>query len=71
VGGGLIYFNYFQKPVKIFKFKSPQECGRIKNDIFSIFEGVNDENPAIIHLNRKTGVVDKVVLPLDPYIENL
>ena len=69
--GGIIYYNYFQKAVKTFKFKSRKECMKVKKQMFSISEGVNDENPVIIHLNKKNSMVEKIILPYAPYIKDL
>ncbi len=62
------YKNIYGIHVKDFLFKEDFTCHMFKNFLNSTFSAVNENNLVKIQLNRKTGYVEKVLLPdLDVY----
>lgn len=64
------YENFYGIHVRDFIFKDNLTCHFFKNFLNSVFPAIDERNTIQIKLNRRTGFVEKVLLPeLDP-LEN-
>jgi len=62
------YENFFGSHVADFKFKENTTCYALKEYLYAVFEAVDDENQIHLTFDRKSGLIERIILPeIDPF----